>query len=192
MYGLGAMADYRSKNPMDLCRQDNFKRRARAATLIFPTTTQVVRYIETDTQRGMLPRALESATCVQRFDDSLNSAIRITYRISLRSSSLREPRYPLLRVVFFTHAIHQPTIQFDKVPPPSSGGGVTDHTQFHMFFAWHQDQSNANDPSAGSPTETLLRLLLPLVDQIYKSSTALRPLLTMSTTSRWFTGTTNR
>ena len=42
----------------------------------------------------------ESAICVQKFDDSLNSAIRITYRISLRSSSWREPRYPLLRVVF--------------------------------------------------------------------------------------------
>ena len=41
----------------------------------------------------------ESAICVQKFDDSLNSAIRITYRISLRSSSLREPRYPLLTVV---------------------------------------------------------------------------------------------
>ena len=37
--------------------------------------------------------------CVQRFDDSLGSAIRITYRISLRSSSLREPRHPLLKVV---------------------------------------------------------------------------------------------
>jgi hypothetical protein len=41
-----------------------------------------------------------TAICVQRFDDSLSSAIRITYRISLRSSSLREPRYPSLRVVF--------------------------------------------------------------------------------------------
>lgn len=41
----------------------------------------------------------ESAICVRRFDDSLNSAIRTTYRISLRSSSLPEPRYPLLRVV---------------------------------------------------------------------------------------------
>ena len=40
-----------------------------------------------------------SAICVQRFDDSRSSAIRITYRISLRSSSLQEPRYPLLRVV---------------------------------------------------------------------------------------------
>jgi hypothetical protein len=41
----------------------------------------------------------ETAICVQRFDDSLSSAIRITYRISLRSSSLWEPRYPSLTVV---------------------------------------------------------------------------------------------
>jgi hypothetical protein len=40
-----------------------------------------------------------TAMCVQRFDDSRNSAIHTTYRISLRSSSLREPRYPLLRVI---------------------------------------------------------------------------------------------
>ena len=47
----------------------------------------------------LLPEGL-SAICVQRFDGSRNSAIHTTYRISLRSSSLREPRYPLLRVVF--------------------------------------------------------------------------------------------
>jgi hypothetical protein len=41
----------------------------------------------------------EGARCVQRFDDSLNSAIHITYRNSLRSSSMREPRDPLLKVV---------------------------------------------------------------------------------------------
>ena len=39
--------------------------------------------------------------CVQRFDDSLNSAIHTTYRISLRSSSLREPRDPLPKVVLY-------------------------------------------------------------------------------------------
>lgn len=39
-----------------------------------------------------------SARCVQRLDDS-RSAIRITYRISLRSSSSQEPRYPLLKVI---------------------------------------------------------------------------------------------
>ena len=48
----------------------------------------------------MLSAEASSAICVQRLDDSRNSAIHITYRISLRSSSLREPRYPLLRVVY--------------------------------------------------------------------------------------------
>ncbi len=37
--------------------------------------------------------------------------------------------------------------------------------------AWYDSQwccqkTNGNDPSAGSPTETLLRLLLPLNDQV--------------------------
>ena len=36
----------------------------------------------------------ESAMCVQNFDDSRGLAIRFTYRISLRSSSLWEPRHP--------------------------------------------------------------------------------------------------
>jgi len=53
----------------------------------------------------------ESAICVQRFDDSLSSAIRITYRISLRSSSVREPRYPLLRVVLFLSYLESLPIQ---------------------------------------------------------------------------------
>ena len=52
-----------------------------------------------DAQTGMPQEKPEGAICVQRFDDSRNPAIHITYRISLRSSSLREPRYPLLKVV---------------------------------------------------------------------------------------------
>ena len=40
-----------------------------------------------------------SASCVQSFDDSLDIACRMTYRISLRSSSLWEPRHPLLKVL---------------------------------------------------------------------------------------------
>jgi hypothetical protein len=40
-----------------------------------------------------------SAMCVQSLDDSRDIAIRITYRISLRSSSLWEPRHPSLKVV---------------------------------------------------------------------------------------------
>ena len=41
----------------------------------------------------------ESAMCVQNLNDSRGLAIRITYRISLRSSSLWEPRHPPLKVV---------------------------------------------------------------------------------------------
>ena len=47
----------------------------------------------------MLPGYPESAICVQRFDDSLNSAIHTTYRNWLRSSSMHEPRDPPLEVV---------------------------------------------------------------------------------------------
>ena len=66
-----------------------------------------------------------SARCVQRFDDSLNSAIHITYRISLRSSSMREPRDPLLKVVSVSRdsigrSYHS---RFSKVCEAVSGGG---------------------------------------------------------------------
>ncbi|KAF3320313.1 hypothetical protein FCM35_KLT22053 [Carex littledalei] len=54
------------------------------------------------------------ATCVQRLDGSRDSAIHTTYRISLRSSSMREPRYPLPRVILFFRRPRQPA-------PPRSG-----------------------------------------------------------------------
>jgi hypothetical protein len=47
----------------------------------------------------MPPGMPGGAMCVQRFDDSLNSAIHTTYRVSLRSSSMLEPRDPLLKVL---------------------------------------------------------------------------------------------
>ena len=67
-----------------------------------PNTLKKIKVFEvfTDTQTSMLFGIPKSAICVQRFDDSLNSAIHITYRISLRSSSMREPRDPLLKVIF--------------------------------------------------------------------------------------------
>jgi hypothetical protein len=69
----------------------------------YPSPTQIInpgglRFH--DTQTGMPFGIPKGARCVQRFDDSLNSAIHITYRISLRSSSMREPRDPLLKVLF--------------------------------------------------------------------------------------------
>ena len=99
--------------------------------------------------------------CVQKFDDSQSSAIRITYRISLRSSSFQKPRYPSPIVVFF----HQ-----------------TASTLFKNSLIPHEVPTNSlsihkNDPSAGSPTETLLRLHLPLNDKIYTTSLMLKDLL---------------
>ena len=49
--------------------------------------------------RRALGLMASGATCVQRLDDSRDSAIHTKYRILLRSSSMREPRYPLPRVV---------------------------------------------------------------------------------------------
>ncbi|EME38019.1 hypothetical protein DOTSEDRAFT_92655 [Dothistroma septosporum NZE10] len=64
-----------------------------------------------------MPRGIpRGAMCVQRFDDSLNSAIHITYRISLRSSSMPEPRDPLLKVLFkFTLRLRRKDAVFDDL-----------------------------------------------------------------------------
>ena len=37
-------------------------------------------------------------------------------------------------------------------------------------FTTEQTDNTRNDPSAGSPTETLLRLLLPLSGKVHKTS----------------------
>jgi hypothetical protein len=61
-----------------------------------------------DAQADMPSGQASGATCVQNLDDSRNSAIHTTYRVSLRSSSLREPRYPLLRVVCYSSRFPSP------------------------------------------------------------------------------------
>lgn len=49
------------------------------------------------------------ATCIQRLDGSRDSAIHTKCRISLRSSSTREPRYPLPGVIQTLARIAQST-----------------------------------------------------------------------------------
>jgi len=44
---------------------------------------------------------LISTICVQNFNDSQNLTFHTTYRISLRSSSIKKPRYPLLKAVIY-------------------------------------------------------------------------------------------
>ena len=156
-----------------------------------------------------------SARCVQSFDDSLDSAIRITYRISLRSSSMREPRHPSLKVVWHsvsprrrasvsikdgtnTHARGSDWSQ-------SRNGGRFKRVWLWLYMIWiacvttvpkkqvtqdlqacfHQESTEfkwygcfrvMNDPTAGSPTVTLLRLHLPLNDEVWANSHGRAPM----------------
>ena len=84
------------------------------------------------------------------------SAIRTAYRTSLRSSSLWEPRHPPLRIWFLFRSYLDALI-FSCVC------GIRGHSQLKARLSW---VNFSNDPSAGSPTETLLRLLLPLSSKI--------------------------
>jgi hypothetical protein len=61
-------------------------------------------------QTGVPSGIPKGAMCVQRFDDSLNSAIHTTYRISLRPSSMREPRDPLLKVIYRFYQEHKASL----------------------------------------------------------------------------------
>jgi hypothetical protein len=133
-----------------------------------------------DARTGMPARVLAGAMCVQRFDGSLDSAIRITYRISLRSSSMPEPRDPLLKVLTgFLLAARGDSERLrraagfgrgaaggSRVAPP----GAARRGMLLAGSRWLGAVWLGNDPSAGSPTETLLRLLLPLNDRVWITS----------------------
>lgn len=144
------------------------------------------------------------ATCVQRLDGSRDSAIHTKYRISLRSSSMREPRYPLPRVVFcFERSAGSPARSADgargtgclvgyslalfapgfvsrpertRARAPGTGRETREGAQEPTGSAAPPVRGSFcsagfdNDPSAGSPTETLLRLLLPLNDKVQWTS----------------------
>lgn len=127
----------------------------------------------------MPARMLAGAMCVQRFDDSLNSAIHITYRISLRSSSMPEPRDPLLKVLIHLFCLAADSEKLvDTVfgapdgrrPGPRPGAGRVRRSNDRYVHKGLGVGKLVNDPSAGSPTETLLRLLLPLNDRVWRAS----------------------
>ncbi|CAN6588165.1 unnamed protein product [Malus baccata var. baccata] len=128
------------------------------------------------------------ATCVQRLDGSRDSAIHTKYRISLRSSSMREPRYPLPRVVL-TYRRRRRT----RPRTVSGAAGARSFVQipwrstrrcsFVRPGAGSRDEGDAGPEArrpptlkrvlgsfCRSPTETLLRLLLPLNDKVQWTS----------------------
>jgi hypothetical protein len=102
--------------------------------------------------------------CVQRFDDSLNSAIHITYRISLRSSSMREPRDPLLKVVLnrLLKSLFSCSVKFHKVGIMIFGAGplAWNHIQAPKL-QYGQSQHKGKDLSVLK--DYLLVMILPQV-----------------------------
>ena len=138
-----------------------------------------------------------SAVYVQIPIGSRNSAIHSAYYTSLRPSSLFEPRHPSLKVVVRLGAKHHSRTvhkkkytKLEEIPGSEGRKGrrsdptlnsareflhrginrdtvsipIQSLTQVgSQWFGWMR----ANDPSAGSPTETLLRLLLPLSDKVH-------------------------
>ena len=106
-----------------------------------------------DAQTGMPSAEASGAICVQRFDDSRNSAIHITYRISLRSSSMQEPRYPLLRVVIF--------LVFAR-PAPASGRRPRKGFQSLVHLCFRIGGKNWGAPVVGRVQGTLPSRWRPL------------------------------
>ncbi len=134
--------------------------------------------------------------CVQNFHDSRSLAIRITYRLSLRSSSVWEPRHSSLKVIhvvrreshanvvlrstacFFTFQLQfwigRPQTDSDTFTPTKCWAPIWQESLFSQ--KWMFLQRCVTDPSAGSPTETLLRLHLPLNDKVWTDSRNLAPM----------------
>ena len=143
--------------------------------------------VESRPSNRRAPCRSRGAGCVQRFDDSQGPAIHTRYRSSLRSSSLREPRYPLLRVVFSgldnssesggvnlltpeMYVIRGTCVGWmrsrERKPRADPRRGEPRRQSQQSARGWVKGSDDSNDPSAGSPTETLLRLLLPLNDKV--------------------------
>ena len=83
--------------------------------------------------------------CVQNFDDSRGPAIRITYRISPRSSSLWDPRHPLLKVVMnFTTALRHPK----PYPEGQAEGSIMQQFWFsyHSVSCWAAPSNDRRQP----------------------------------------------
>src|SRR3954452_2923604 len=108
----------------------------------------------------MPARILAGAMCVQRFDDSLKSAIHITYRISLRSSSMPEPRDPLLKVLTYCISYSERPMMTERFGlltdcrPRGAGTArarATRRSNGEVGSQWLGVLQLCNDPSAGSP-----------------------------------------
>ena len=148
-----------------------------------------------------------AAICIQKFVSSLVSASHDIYRTLLRPSSITKPRYPLLSVVCngwraASSALYvaQPPTSLILKPKRDTGPMRKETKQAGTMAAavlggflmlkklvYNRKKirsiSSKNDPAAGSPTATLLRLL-PLLDREYRQILD-RPRLLEDKSSKW-------
>ena len=133
--------------------------------------------------RRELPRS-SLLTSTQEFLRLRN--LRVSLRDSPRRAEICEARKPTLFTHGSANGVHrcgppkrQPKrstsdVQFIEPTTASSGDGCSACKGVIVCHDWTTTmccfKTHDNDPSAGSPTETLLRLLLPLDDQVRPSS----------------------
>ncbi len=117
---------------------------------------------EIDADAGVLSAETSSTMCVRRFHGSRRSAIHDTHRVSRRSSSTREPSHPPPKVFDCLLGWRRPTAAPHTTFATEKRGNTQRVRRDGMLKTTH----GSNDPSAGSPTETLLRLLHHLDDRV--------------------------
>ncbi|CAL0335402.1 unnamed protein product [Lupinus luteus] len=100
--------------------------------------------------RRALGLMASGATCVQRLDGSRDSAIHTKYRISLRSSSMQEPRYPLPRV--FRISVSQRRPHEHRLR--AGGGELNDFNFLGAFGAGVLLLGQEDTAEGGAPPDT--------------------------------------
>ncbi len=167
-------------------------------------------------------RACRQNNCLLHLSSKIQrsqvSAFHVSYRISLRSSSIHDPSDPPFRVIL-VYCFHRTWVIYSKQLmglwrkrriSSARAEAKAKRSQYRpAAYNWtapaslvrgrKQHQANKgraaikNDPSAGSPTETLLRLLVPPVDQVYQTLPRKVPGYPESyRNSMWFTKPTSR
>ena len=137
-------------------------------------------------------RACRQNNCLLHLSSKIQrsqvSAFHVSYRISLRSSSIHDPSDPPFRVILFCLVLRTSVCIANSfrgvgpragfLPPKRSAAGEAGPEPGQASIAGPRTQATSdvkrratikNDPSAGSPMETLLRLLVPPVDQVYQT-----------------------
>jgi hypothetical protein len=109
------------------------------------------------------PGDCRSAICIQKVVSSRESASRDTCRTLLRPSSSTKPRHPSRSVVSQKETLMK-GLGAEHKNSPAQGRLVLSLSEERGVFFFLRSK---NDPAAGSPTATLLRLL-PLLGYEYR------------------------